>query len=75
MLNDIDEFGNQIVYRFDWPDSARGCVTPNDDGSYTIFINGNLNWWERVLTYEHEMKHITGGHFDLGFNFHDAEEI
>ena len=75
MLNDVDEFGNQIVYVFDWPITVRGNVTVNPDGSNTIFINGKLNEWERMLVYEHEMKHITGGHFDLDFKFHDAEEI
>ena len=33
-------------------------VVPNEDGSYTIFINAGLNRESQLKAYEHAMKHI-----------------
>lgn len=39
-------------------------VIPNEDGSYTIFINSRLNHEQQVKSYYHAMKHIAGEDFD-----------
>lgn len=39
-------------------------VIPNEDGSYTIFINARLNREQQIKSYYHAMKHITGEDFE-----------
>lgn len=53
------------------PGSVRECVTPNSDGSYTIFINDTLSPEARIKAYRHAMGHIEGNDFEKA----DADEI
>lgn len=52
-----------IVFK-DFPNYGKEMVIPNEDGSYTIFINSRLNREQQVKSYYHAMKHITGEDFD-----------
>lgn len=40
-----------------------GMVTPNDDGTYSVYINANLNRERQLEAYEHEVRHIVNGDF------------
>ena len=40
------------------PAGVRGTVTPNDDGSWTIFVNASLTEEQRQRTIQHELNHI-----------------
>lgn len=42
---------------------TREAVVENDDGSYTIFINAQLNYEQQLNSYCHAMKHIVGEDF------------
>ena len=55
MTNDIN-----VVY-MDLPVSE--AVTPNDDGSYTIFIKETLSDDKKRDAYHHAMKHINNDDF------------
>lgn len=33
-------------------------VHPNEDGSYSIFINARLNWERQMNAYKHALEHI-----------------
>ena len=61
---------NVIV--MDFP-NKRGheMVVPNEDGSYTIFINAGLNRESQLKAYEHAMKHIENDDFQKT----DVQEI
>ena len=41
----------------------RAYTVKNSDDSYTIFINDNVGYEERLRAYQHEMKHITQNDF------------
>lgn len=40
------------------------CVTPNEDGSYTIFIEADLCREEQQKVFLHAMRHILNGDFE-----------
>jgi len=58
MLNKEFDTGEVFVYLLDMPASIRETVTPNQDGTYSIFINSRLSHDARLSALEHAMKHI-----------------
>ena len=62
ILPDADYF----VYYAPFPLSVRGVVTPNDDGTFSIFINSRLNDLEKRKAYRHEVHHIENDDFYNG---------
>lgn len=52
-----------------------GMVTPNDDGTYSIYINANLNRERQLEAYEHEVRHIVNGDFYNGKSIREIEGI
>ncbi len=50
---------------------VRESVTPNDDGSFTIFIENSLSYNEQRESFLHALKHILGNDFEKL----DIEEI
>lgn len=51
------------IRQFPMPDKVRGFVTPNDDGTFSIYINSNLSDALQKKALEHELKHIAKDHF------------
>lgn len=51
-----------FVRLIDLPPAVRGVVRPNDDGSYTIYINSVLSVETRRKVLTHELKHIKKDH-------------
>lgn len=47
------------------PTKTSEAVTENEDGSYTIIINSRFDREHQLQSYEHAMKHILDGDFDL----------
>ena len=58
MWNKDFDTDNVVVHLLDMPASVREAVTPNPDGTYTIFINARLSHNGRLSALEHAMKHI-----------------
>lgn len=52
-----------FVRQFPMPATVRGFVAPNDDGTFSIYINSNLDAMQQRKTLEHELKHIKKDHF------------
>lgn len=48
----------------DFPCRGREMIHPNEDGSYTIFINARLSDIGRLEAYEHAMGYILNNDFD-----------
>ncbi len=47
-----------------FPDtSTKETVVPNEDGSYTIFIEASLSHEAQQKAFKHAMKHILGDDF------------
>ena len=55
-----------FVYYEDFPPTVRGVVTPNDDGTFSIFLNSRLSDSQKLLTYLHEVRHIENDDFYNG---------
>ena len=66
---------NVYVYLVDKiPGNKRSMVTPCADGGYTILIDARLSYEQRLRKYEHELKHIESGAFDID-NVRTVQEI
>ena len=53
------------IHPVDLGDKVEGCVTPNDDGAYDIYVNSR-HWPEsQRRTTEHELRHLMLDHFRL----------
>lgn len=52
-----------------------GMVTPNDDGTYSVYINANLDRERQMEAYRHELKHIANGDFYNGKPIEEIENI
>lgn len=50
------------VYLVKLPRAVEGFVTPNDDDSYTIYINSEMPAEKRTAALKHELEHIKRGH-------------
>ena len=51
------------VYPVDFPTRVEGIVTPNSDGTFSIYINRNLSEAKQLETLQHEIRHILKDHF------------
>ena len=47
----------------DLPHAVYGVTMPNDDGTFSVYINARLSEKDRRETLEHEIEHMARGHF------------
>ena len=59
IIDDCDVF----VRIISMPCRVRGIVIPNDDGTFSVYINERLDHVARHKAYEHELRHIAFDHF------------
>lgn len=52
-----------FVRVLDLPPSVKGLVIPNDDGTFSIFINAIYDTKTQRKTLEHELEHLARDHF------------
>ena len=53
------EGADYYVRVVDFPSAKLGgVVTPNDDGTYSVYINSRLDSAHQRRAYEHEVRHI-----------------
>lgn len=52
-----------FVRLVDLPVSIGGAVTPNNDGTFSIYINSRLSIDRQLKALEHEIDHIKHGDF------------
>ncbi len=55
--------------------SVGGMVTPNDDGSFSVYINSNLSVESQKKALDHELEHIRRGDFWNGLPVSEIENI
>ncbi len=60
LIENVDYF----VRLVDFPQGVDGMVTPNDDGTYTIYISRSVDEQRQREALEHELNHIRMGHLD-----------
>ena len=51
------------VRQLPMPNTIHGFVAPNDDGTFSIYINSNLDISQQRKALEHEIRHIKKDHF------------
>lgn len=61
-----------IVRVIDLPPSVDGLVTPNDDGTFSIYLNANNPEDKQIKSYEHEVRHIINDDF---YSVRSIEEV
>lgn len=52
-----------------------GMVIPNDDGSFSVYINANLSLQRQKEALKHELDHINDGDFYNGKSIEEIENI
>ena len=52
-----------------------GCVTPNDDGTYSIYIDARTTAERQIIAFDHELLHITNDDFSNGRDISEVERI
>lgn len=55
--------------------SVGGMVTPNEDGSFSVYINANLSLQRQKEALKHELDHINDGDFYNGKSIGEIENI
>lgn len=68
----IDDGSVQVVFK-NLPYAIGGCVSENEDGSYTIFLNGRWTREQLQNVFEHEINHISLNHFGRKITAAQAE--
>lgn len=53
--------------------SVSGAVIPNEDGTYSMYLNVNDPVDKQIETYWHEYKHLAFGDFDNGKPIEEIE--
>ena len=49
---------SNLIFKFiDFPTKVGACITPNEDDTYTIFINSRLSIQQQAKALKHELKH------------------
>ena len=52
-----------------------GAVTPNDDGTYSVYINSRLDRRRQRKAADHELEHIKNDDFADGRKIADIEVV
>lgn len=55
--------------------SVGGMVTPNPDGSFSIYINSNLSQERQKEALDHELDHIRNNDFYNGKPIREVENL
>ena len=50
----------------------RACITPNEDGTHTIFVNAKLSTYQQAKAVKHEIDHFYENDFEKS-DVRDAE--
>lgn len=58
-IEGIDYF----VYFLPMHGSIGGYITPNDDGTFSVYLNARLSRERNIKTLEHERQHIINNDF------------
>lgn len=59
-MNREDVFVRQV----ELPLTVKGFVTPNDDGTYSVYLNSLYDEETQRRTLEHELRHLDRNHFE-----------
>ena len=69
------EEADYFVRVVDLPPSIGGMVSPNDDGTFSVYINARKSAEKQKKSLAHEVKHITSEDFYNGKSVYEIEGI
>lgn len=73
MLPDADYFIRVVPFPRGVP--CNGMVTPNEDGTYSVYLNAGATHEQRDRAYRHELRHIENDDFYSDKPISEIEEI
>ena len=53
-----------LYYCLNFPPKIYAAVTPNSDGTFSIYLDPRRDYWHRLKDLEHELDHIRNGDFN-----------
>lgn len=59
----------------DLPVGVGGCVAPNDDGTFSVYINARSSCRKQRESYKHELRHIERDDFYNGLPIEQIEDL
>lgn len=59
----------------DLPSPVGGLVTPNDDGTFSVYINARNSHTKQIKSYGHEVEHIVNDDFYSGKSIKEIEKL
>lgn len=65
--------GEIFCYLVDMPYRIDATAIPNDDGTYTIYVNSRLSIERQRKAYLHEIRHIKNDDFYKDINVNEIE--
>ena len=68
------EGADYFVRFMDMPDGIFAFVTPNDDGTFSIYLDPRRSSEQLAADYRHEVKHIANGDFYNGKPLQEVEK-
>lgn len=62
-----------FCYLVDMPSRVGATAIPNDDGTYTVYVNSRLSIERQRRAYLHEVRHIKNDDFYKDINIDEIE--
>ena len=69
LIEGIDYF----IYYINMPPKIYAFVMPNEDSTYSIFLDSRRSYSNRMADLEHELNHIRNGDFYNGLPIQSVE--
>lgn len=63
MVTEYDPMRGIVIVLIPLNYKVRECVVPNQDDTFTVFLNANLSDERRIEAYRHALRHIFGDDF------------
>lgn len=70
LIEGIDYF---IYYR-NMPPKIYAFVTPNEDGTFSVYLDPRRSYRQRMNDLNHELRHIVNGDFYNGLPINSVED-
>jgi len=69
------ENADYFVRLVDMPTTVGGFVSPNEDGTYNVFLNSRRSVEQNIETYFHEWEHIEDDDFYNDLPIEEVEHL
>ena len=67
------ENADYFVRYMKMPKGIYACVTPNDDGTFSVYLDPRRSHDQQLADYRHEVRHIANDDFYNGLPLQEVE--